>query len=207
MLSAVLCIHGRGYFSLGTICLPVSQSQPPRKTGPPDLNGERLSTVSIFLGSVPPYLCTIVFFLMTCCLPRWQSRLPRKNGSTRPKREGGSSTFSHILVWFGFVNSAFHTTHTTKAGRWATRTAPAPMAPAVARRPEVASREKTRPPPVSGGSSLDFLYVQINLACTRQILCYPQYILGFTRAHRRINPIYIDIDIDTDIYREIDRYR
>jgi len=51
------------------------------------------------------------------------------------------------------VNPSYHTTHTTKAARSAQEPPRRPRRRRVARRSEVASREKTRPPPVSGGSS------------------------------------------------------
>jgi len=55
--------------------------------------------------------------------------------------------------FFFFSESFTHTTHTTKAERSAEEPPRRPRCRRVARRPEVATREKTRPPPVSGGSS------------------------------------------------------
>jgi len=54
---------------------------------------------------------------------------------------------------FSFFNPSQHTTHTTKAERRAKESPRRLRRRRVASRPEVASREKTRPPPVSGGSS------------------------------------------------------
>jgi len=55
-------------------------------------------------------------------------------------------------IFLFFISHVVHTPQQQSAER---ETAPAPMAPLMARRPEVKSREKTRLPPVSvsGGSS------------------------------------------------------
>jgi len=64
----------------------------------------------------------------------------------------GAGISPHLVGIFFFFYLSRHTTHTTTTERRAEKSAGA-EALAVARRPEEASREKTRPPPVSRGSS------------------------------------------------------
>jgi len=55
-------------------------------------------------------------------------------------------------AFFFFFNPSYHTTHATQAERRVQESPRRQRHQRVARRPKVASREETRPPPVSGGS-------------------------------------------------------